>query len=82
MAQQESITLLQFQNNFSEENACRKHLFKHRWPEGFCCPKCGHSEYYYLEKSVGFTRNITQCFGLKNGCNSPHLKEHRFCHQQ
>src|ERR1039457_897333 len=24
-----------------DEAACRAYLFQLRWPEGFCCPRCG-----------------------------------------
>lgn len=33
--------LLEFEARFSTEAACREYLFRLRWPEGFCCPRCG-----------------------------------------
>jgi ISXO2-like transposase domain/Transposase zinc-ribbon domain len=33
--------LLEFETRFSTEAACREYLFRLRWPEGFCCPRCG-----------------------------------------
>ena len=33
--------LLEFESRFSTEEACREYLFRLRWPEGFCCPRCG-----------------------------------------
>jgi len=48
MSKQEQVSLLQFQERFHDEETCREHLFKLRWPEGFVCPKCGHKEYYNL----------------------------------
>ena len=33
--------LLEFEARFSTEAACRKYLFRLRWPEGFSCPRCG-----------------------------------------
>ena len=41
MAQQKPMTILEFQEKFSTEEACREHLYKMRWPEEFVCPKCG-----------------------------------------
>lgn len=38
--QQKPLSLLQFQRKFGTEEACRKHLFRLRWPEGFRCPRC------------------------------------------
>jgi transposase-like protein len=61
MAQQESMTLLQFQSKFSTEEACRQHLFNLRWPQGFRCPKCGHDKYYFLGH-----RKLYQCANCKH----------------
>lgn len=36
-----SITVLDFQQRFGTEEACRAYLFASRWPEGFVCPRCG-----------------------------------------
>ncbi len=33
--------LPEFEASFSTEAACREYLFRLRWPEGFCCPRCG-----------------------------------------
>ena len=33
--------LLEFESRFSTEEACREYLFRLRWPDGFCCPRCG-----------------------------------------
>ena len=35
------ITVLDFQQRFGTEEACRAYLFASRWPEGFVCPRCG-----------------------------------------
>lgn len=56
MAKQERITLLEFQKKYGDEEACREHLFKIRWPQGYECPKCGHTEYYFHTK-----RKLYQC---------------------
>ena len=31
----------EFEACFATEQACRDYLFRLRWPEGFCCPRCG-----------------------------------------
>src|SRR5437016_3132427 len=33
--------LLEFEARFSTEKACREYLCRLRWPDGFCCPRCG-----------------------------------------
>jgi transposase-like protein len=35
--------LIEFEERFGSEEACRSYLFRLRWPEGFRCPACGHS---------------------------------------
>jgi transposase-like protein len=35
-------TMLEFENKFATEEACREFLYQLRWPEGFICPRCGH----------------------------------------
>jgi transposase-like protein len=38
------LTILEFQERFATEEACREYLFASRWPEGFACPVCGSGE--------------------------------------
>ena len=49
-------SLLQFQKEFSTEDACVEHLKRMRWPNGFQCPKCGHNYSWFIR-----TRNIFDC---------------------
>jgi transposase-like protein len=57
MAQQETMTMLEFNERFSSEEACREYLYEKRWPQGFVCPKCGVVEEPYQIVS----RNLYQC---------------------
>jgi len=50
------LSLLEFQKKFLNEEACFEYLVKMRWPEGFICPECGHTEYYFITK-----RKLFQC---------------------
>jgi transposase-like protein len=52
----QEMSLMQFQRRFRTEVACREHLFKLRWPDGFVCPVCGNQECYDLPR-----RNLVQC---------------------
>jgi transposase-like protein len=54
--QQKTLSLLQFQKKFGTEKACQKQLFRLRWPEGFKCARCGHTEAYFHRK-----RHLYQC---------------------
>ncbi len=35
------LSILEFQDRFATEDACREYLFASRWPDGFVCPGCG-----------------------------------------
>jgi transposase-like protein len=50
------MNMIEFQNQFGTEEQCRTHLFEKRWPNGFVCPKCGHSEYFNIK-----SRHLRQC---------------------
>jgi transposase-like protein/ribosomal protein L37AE/L43A len=41
-------TLAELEARFSSEEACRKYLFRLRWPEGFRCPRCGGAKAWPL----------------------------------
>lgn len=56
----EKMTLQRFQRRFSTERACMNHLFKLRWPDGYRCPRCGHSRY-----SFHSARKLYQCSECK-----------------
>lgn len=56
MLAHEPLSLLQFQERFPTEDACRDHLFRLRWPDGFVCPRCQCQAYYELKK-----RRLYQC---------------------
>ncbi len=44
MAEDYPRTLLEFEERFRTEEACREYLVRLRWPHGFCCRRCGHRE--------------------------------------
>jgi len=50
MAKQETINFVDFIQRFSDETACRRYLYKIRWPEGYRCPMCNNDRYYLLSK--------------------------------
>lgn len=33
--------LLEFEERFATEDACRQYIMKVRWPDGYVCPRCG-----------------------------------------
>jgi transposase-like protein len=56
MAQQQELSILEFQARYGTEDACREHLFHHKWPYGFVCEKCGGTDYYTIS-----SRNTYEC---------------------
>jgi predicted RNA-binding Zn-ribbon protein involved in translation (DUF1610 family) len=47
-------SLIEFQKEFPDNEACAKHIAEQRWPGGFICPQCGHKEAWYLSKRYLF----------------------------
>lgn len=45
-------TILEFEQLFATEEACRGYLFQLRWPEGFCCPRCGHRQAWTTKRGL------------------------------
>ncbi len=45
-------TLFEFETQFSTEEGCRDYLFQLRWPNGFCCPRCGHGKAWCIGKAL------------------------------
>ena len=49
-------SLKEFQGRFGGETACRAYLAACRWPDGYRCVRCGHSEAFDLAR-----RGLWQC---------------------
>ena len=45
--QKKPMSLIEFQRKFATEKACREHLFRLRWPDGYLCPRCHHDHAYF-----------------------------------
>lgn len=43
---------MELERRFSCEEACRQYLFELRWPEGFCCPRCGHNVAWHMSREL------------------------------
>src|SRR5665213_4447215 len=51
------LTIMEFQERFASEQACREYLFACRWPGGFCCRRCGGGEVGAMHDA----RRVWQC---------------------
>jgi len=56
MSKQNNLSLYTLQKKLVTEESCRERLFKLRFPNGFICPKCGSTHYYYIS-----TRKLYEC---------------------
>lgn len=45
-------TLMDFEQRFSSERACKEYLFRLRWPEGFVCPRCSGQEAWETDRGL------------------------------
>ena len=45
-------TLMEFEQRFSSDQACRDYLFQLRWPDGFRCPRCQHQNAWRTERGL------------------------------
>ena len=50
---QKSLSLPQFQAKYSSEQQCRQALFKIKFPDGFCCPRCNYRDFYRVKHRQG-----------------------------
>lgn len=48
--------LVEFEERFHEEEACREHLARLKWPVGYRCRKCGGEKYFLIA-----SRNLHEC---------------------
>jgi transposase-like protein len=53
------VNVIDFQDMFPTEKACEAYLYSVRWPEGFVCPKCLHTESWELGSG------LLRCKGCK-----------------
>ena len=53
-------SILAFQRQFPDEAACAAWLSAARWPDGFCCPSCGHGKGWELATKA-FTWECAGC---------------------
>lgn len=51
-----STSLIEFQDQFPDEDSCWRYLREVRWPHGFVCSRCGGRESSFIR-----TRRLEQC---------------------
>ncbi len=53
---QKGLSVTEFLSQYGDESKCYQRLFTFRWPDGFVCPKCGHTGRCKIE-----SRKVLQC---------------------
>lgn len=48
---------MEFERRFNSEDACRDYLFKLRWFDGFCCPRCNYQEAWRTGRELYHCKN-------------------------
>jgi len=54
VAEDYPATLLEFEDRFATEAACRDYVERLRWPHGFRCPSCGHQRGWRTRRGTWF----------------------------
>jgi transposase-like protein len=60
-------TLMELEQRFSDEAACRQYLFALRWPEGFVCPGCGGKTAWPMQRERWLCRTCRQQVSVTAG---------------
>ena len=55
---QPGLSMPEFLKDYGTEAQCEQALEAVRWPNGFCCPRCGHAAHYVLRDGL---RKVFQC---------------------
>lgn len=50
-------TQMEFEAQFSSEEACQEYLIRSRWPDGFVCPHCQHKETWKTSRNLFHCKN-------------------------
>ena len=59
--QQHPTNFMEWCRKYSTERACVAELARHRWPNGFVCPRCGHRKAHVLSR-----HHLRQCASCRH----------------
>lgn len=60
-------TILEFEERFATEEACRQYLSNLRWPDGFCCPRCGSQQAWAMKRRLYWCKSCAYQVSLTAG---------------
>lgn len=58
---------MEFDHRFRHEHNCLDYLFALRWPNGFVCPRCGHSAYWKSARALLVCRQCQKHVSITAG---------------
>ena len=58
---------IEFDQRFSNIDACYEYLAKNRWPNGFICEKCGHNAFWISAKHIYICTKCEHQYSLTAG---------------
>ena len=58
---------IEFDQRFSNIDACYDYLAQNRWPNGFECDKCGHDAYWISAKYIYICTKCEHQYSLTAG---------------
>ena len=44
--------MIEFEQRFMSEEACREYIYQMRWPNGFICPRCGYQKCWQMQSGL------------------------------
>lgn len=50
-------TMMEFEQTFNSEQACKEYLLELKWPEGFRCPRCKHQESWQTDRALYYCKH-------------------------
>ena len=60
------LSLPEFNDLYGNESNCREELIKHRWPDGYCCAQCAHTDFCRFERG---RRLMFECKKCSHQCS-------------
>lgn len=48
---------MEFEQQFTSDEDCRKYLFQLRWPKGFQCPRCHNRKFWLTSQNLYYCKN-------------------------
>ncbi len=58
---QPGLSMPEFIQQYGTETQCEEALVRTRWPKGFCCPKCEHTDHCVLHSKKRLTFQCNTC---------------------